>query len=166
MLISLSIRRNKLILIKKLQEMLKIKIAFLATVVLLLFSCNTKSKEEKTTEIKTEEHQHSESETIQLNNGEKWKVDDNMMLHIRNMEKDVVHFDQEKSTNYSLLADKLKTNIDILTSNCTMKGQAHDELHKWLVPYIELVDSFSKEKSANQFTEIQNSFLTFNQYFK
>ena len=146
--------------------MLKIKIAFLATVVLLLFSCNTKSKEEKATEIKTEEHQHSESETIQLNNGEKWKVDDNMMLHIRNMEKDVVHFDQEKSTNYSLLANKLKTNIDILISNCTMKGQAHDELHKWLVPYIELVDSFSKEKSANQFTEIQNSFKTFNQYFQ
>ena len=28
--------------------MLKIKIAFLATVVLLIFSCNTKSKEEKT----------------------------------------------------------------------------------------------------------------------
>ena len=146
--------------------MLKIKIAFLATVVLLIFSCNTKSKEEKTTEIKTEEHQHSESETIQLNNGEKWKVDDNMMLHIRNMEKDVDHFDQEKDTNYSLLADKLKTNIDILTSNCTMKGQAHDELHKWLVPYIELVDSFSEEKSANQFTEIQNSFKTFNQYFQ
>ena len=146
--------------------MLKIKIAFLATVILLLFSCNTKSKEEKTTEIKTEEHQHSESETIQLNNGEKWKVDDNMMIHIRNMEKDVVHFDQEKSTNYSLLANKLKTNIDILTSNCTMKGQAHDELHKWLVPYIELVDLFSKEKSANQFTEIQNSFKTFNQYFQ
>lgn len=146
--------------------MLKIKIALLSTVVLLLFSCNTKSKEEKTTEINTEEHQHSESETIQLNNGEKWKVDDNMMLHIRNMEKDVVHFDQEKDTNYSLLADKLKTNIDILTSNCTMKGQAHDELHKWLVPYIELVDSFSKEKSANQFIEIQNSFKTFNQYFQ
>ena len=146
--------------------MLKIKTTLLAIAGLLLFSCNTKSKEEKTTEIKTEEHQHSESETIQLNNGEKWKVDDNMMIHIRNMEKEVVHFDQEKSTNYSLLADKLKTNIDLLTSNCTMKGQAHDELHKWLVPYIELVDSFSKEKSANQFTEIQNSFLTFNQYFK
>ena len=146
--------------------MSKIKIALLATFSLLLFSCNTKSKEEKATKIKTEEHQHSESETIQLNNGEKWKVDDNMMIHIRNMEKEVVHFDQEKSTNYSLLANKLKTNIDILTSNCTMKGQAHDELHKWLVPYIELVDSFSKEKSANQFTEIQNSFKTFNQYFQ
>lgn len=47
--------------------MLKIKIALLAAVGLLLFSCNTKSKEEKSTEIKTEEHQHSKGEAIQLN---------------------------------------------------------------------------------------------------
>ena len=146
--------------------MLKIKIAFLATVVLLLFSCNTKSKEEKTTEIKMEEHQHSDSEAIQLNEGKKWKVDDNMMLHIRNMEKDVMNFNSENNKNYPLLANKLKSNIDLLTSNCTMKGEAHDELHKWLVPYIELVDKFSKEKSKNQFIEIQESFKTFNQYFQ
>lgn len=146
--------------------MLKIKIVLLATVGLLLFSCNSKSKEEKTTKIKTEEHQHSDSEAIQLNDGGKWKVDDAMMLHIRNMEKDVANFDKESDKNYSLLADKLKVNIDLLTSNCTMKGEAHDELHKWLVPYIELVDAFSKEKSANQFTEIQHSFKTFNQYFQ
>ena len=135
-------------------------------IVLFLFSCNTKSKEEKTTEIKMEEHQHSDSEAIQLNEGKKWKVDDNMMLHIRNMEKDVMNFNSENNKNYPLLANKLKSNIDLLTSNCTMKGEAHDELHKWLVPYIALVDSFSKEKSANQFTEIQHSFKTFNQYFQ
>jgi hypothetical protein len=135
-------------------------------IVLFLFSCNTKSKEEKTTEIKMEEHQHSDSEAIQLNEGKKWKVDDNMMLHIRNMEKDVMNFNSENNKNYPLLANKLKSNIDLLTSNCTMKGEAHDELHKWLVPYIELVDKFSKEKSKNQFIEIQESFKTFNQYFQ
>ena len=146
--------------------MLKIKIALLATFSLLLFSCNTKSKEEKITEMNTVEHQHSESEAIQLNNGEKWKVDDNMMRHIRNMEKDVVNFDKESGANYSLLAEKLKANIELLTSNCTMKGKAHDELHKWLVPFIELVDAFSKDKSANKLTEMKHSFLTFNQYFQ
>ena len=135
-------------------------------IVLFLFSCNTKSKEEKTTEIKMEEHQHSDSEAIQLNEGKKWKVDDNMMLYIRNMEKDVMNFNSENNKNYPLLANKLKSNIDLLTSNCTMKGEAHDELHKWLVPYIELVDKFSKEKSKNQFIEIQESFKTFNQYFQ
>lgn len=146
--------------------MLKIKNVLLAIVALFLFSCNTKSKEEKTTEIKTEEHQHSKSEAIQLNDGKKWKVDNNMMSYIRNMEKDVVIFENENDTNYSLLAKKLMANIELLTSNCTMKGKAHDELHKWLVPYIELVDAFLKDKSANQFTEIQNSFKTFNQYFQ
>ena len=135
-------------------------------IVLFLFSCNTKSKEEKTTEIKMEEHQHSDSEAIQLNEGKKWKVDDNMMLHIRNMEKDVMNFNSENNKNYPLLANKLKSNIDLLTSNCTMKGEAHDELHKWLVPYIGLVDKFSKEKKVNQFLEIQHSFKTFNQYFQ
>lgn len=146
--------------------MLKIKIFLLAAVGLSFFSCNTQSKEEKPAKIKTAEHQHSESEAIQLNEGEKWKVDDNMILYIRNMEKDVVNFEKEDDKNYSLLADKLKVNLDLLTSNCTMKGEAHDELHKWLVPYIELVDAFSKEKSANQLIEIQHSFKTFNQYFQ
>jgi hypothetical protein len=146
--------------------MLKIKIVLLATVGLFLISCNTKSKDEKITDIKTEAHEHFDSEAIKLNEGKKWKIDDAMMLHIRNMEKDVVNFDKTDDKNYSLLADNLQANIDLLTSNCTMKGEAHDELHKWLVPYIALVDSFSKEKSANQFTEIQHSFKTFNQYFQ
>lgn len=146
--------------------MLKIKIAFLAAAGLLLISCNTKSKEENIPEIKTEKHQHSENETIQLNEGEKWKVDENMMLHIRNMERNVFLFSKENQQNHSLLAGKLKADIDLLTSNCTMKGKAHDELHKWLLPYIELVDAFYKEKSANQFIEIQHSFKTFNQYFQ
>ena len=145
--------------------MLKFKIVLFAFG-LVLFSCNTKSKEEKTNEMTTVEHQHSENEAIQLNDGEKWKVDDNMMRHIRNMEKDVVNFDKESGANYSLLAEKLKANIELLTSNCTMKGKAHDELHKWLVPFIELVDAFSKDKSANQYTEMKHSFLTFNQYFQ
>jgi len=145
--------------------MLKLKIVLFAFG-LVLFSCNTKSKEEKTNEMNTVEHQHSENEAIQLNDGEKWKVDDNMMRHIRNMEKDVIKFDKENGANYSLLAQKLKANIELLTSNCTMKGKAHDELHKWLVPFIELVDAFSKDKSANQLTEMKHSFLTFNQYFQ
>jgi hypothetical protein len=54
--------------------------------------------------MNTVEHQHSENEAIQLNDGEKWKVDDNMMRHIRNMEKDVIKFDKENRANYSLLA--------------------------------------------------------------
>jgi hypothetical protein len=89
-----------------------------------------------------------------------------MMEHIRNMENDIVAFTNKSDKNYTQLASKLKANLDLLTSNCTMKGQAHDELHKWLVPYIDLVDSLEKENTDEQFKAIQHSFETFNQYFK
>lgn len=149
-----------------------VKMLLFSTISVLTLSCNSGSKEtEKNNETPTEttvetEHHHDENEAIVLNNGEKWKVDDNMMTHIRNMEKDVMAFADNSEKNYTDLASKLKTNLDLLTSNCTMKGQAHDELHKWLVPYMELVDNLEKESSEAQFKAVQESFVTFNQYFQ
>ena len=149
-----------------------VKMMLFSTIVVLALSCNSGSKEtEKNNETPTEttvkaEHHHDEHEEIVLNNGEKWKVDDNMMEHIRNMEKDVTAFAGNSDKNYAQLVTNLKTNLDLLTSNCTMKGQAHDELHKWLVPYMELVDNLEKEASEAQFKAIQNSYTTFNQYFQ
>lgn len=144
----------------------KLKITTILLSIFFLFSCNNKAKTETNVPVATEEHQHSDDEAIQLNEGKKWKVDEKMMAHIRTMEKDIASFDNLKPENYPILAADLKKNLDLLTSNCTMKGQAHDELHKWLLPFIDLADNFSKDKSAEQFAEIQNSFKTFNQYFE
>ncbi|MBK7969376.1 MAG: hypothetical protein IPK08_10790 [Bacteroidetes bacterium] len=151
------------------------KITILISVIsLFLFSCgntsNEKSKEQTET-VTHEEHQHNdEMQTIELNNGEKWKVDANMITHIRNMENDIISFSTVEQKDYKSLADKLQSNIDLLTSNCTMKGKAHDELHKWLLPYIDLVKELSEAKdeteAAKQFENIQTSFTTFNQYFQ
>ncbi|MBK7529008.1 MAG: hypothetical protein IPI59_16070 [Sphingobacteriales bacterium] len=115
-------------------------------------------------------HHDDESEAIELNNGEKWKVDANMITHIRNMENDINHFANVEQKDFKSLAEKLQSNIDLLTSNCTMKGKAHDELHKWLLPYIDMVKELSEAKNeteaSEQFKNIQTSFSTFNQYFQ
>ena len=151
------------------------KITILIPVIsLFLFSCGNTSKEKSKEETETvthEEHQHNvEMQTIELNNGEKWKVDANMITHIRNMENDIISFSTVEQKDYKSLAEKLQSNIDLLTSNCTMKGKAHDELHKWLLPYIDLVKELSEAKdeteAAKQFENIQTSFTTFNQYFQ
>ena len=51
-----------------------------------------------------------------------------------------------------------------------MKGESHDELHKWLHPHIELIESLSKAESAEQaskiITDLQTSFSIYNQYFQ
>lgn len=129
-----------------------------------------KLKTQTETATHQENHRHQSTETINLNNGEKWKVDENMIAHIRNMEKDVVGFKKSELSDYTSLAGKLKHNIGLLTSNCTMKGKAHDELHKWLLPYIDLVNKLAKSKNETeaeaQFQNLQRSFKTFNQYFQ
>ncbi|MBK9928918.1 MAG: hypothetical protein IPP04_03490 [Saprospiraceae bacterium] len=151
------------------------KITILISVIsLFLFSCSNTSNEKSKQQTETvthEEHQHNdEMQTIELNNGEKWKVDANMITHIRNMENDINSFANVEQRDFKSLAEKLQTNIDLLTSNCTMKGKAHDELHKWLLPYIDLVKELSEAKdeteAAKQFENIQTSFTTFNQYFQ
>ncbi len=86
------------------------------------------------------------------------------------MENDVSNFKGTTLTEYKTLSENLQKNVDLLTSNCTMKGKAHDELHKWLLPYIDLVKELSEAKdetkAAKQFEYIQTSFSTFNQYFQ
>ena len=140
----------------------------------LLYSCgnstNKKSNNLTETAEHNEHHHDDESEAIELNNGVKWKVDANMITHIRNMENDVVSFAKVEQKDYKSLSEKLQSNIDLLTSNCTMKGKAHDELHKWLLPYIDLVKELSEAKNETEaskhFENIQTSFTAFNQYFQ
>lgn len=110
------------------------------------------------------------SEAIDFKNGEKWKVHDTMMLYMRVIERDINIFEETGSSDFAYLGRKLQANIELLTSNCTMEGKAHDERHKRLLPFIDLVYEFSKEKdekrSLELFSEIKGSMKTFNLYFQ
>lgn len=158
---------------------------YFATLIVVLISitygCNDPEKEEKSeisndkslASSKVNEHQHSESDSIELNNGAKWKVIPEMMAHIRNMESDVNRFSETKHTefkDFTQLGSSLQKNIDLLTSNCTMEGKAHDELHKWLLPYIDMVEKLNKSKNKDEalhtFEEIKASYKSFNIYFE
>lgn len=106
-----------------------------------------------------------ESDAIQLDNGEKWTVDLEMMAHIQSMQ-DGVRVSEE--IGLDSLATQLKSDLDLLTSNCTMTGQAHDELHKWLLPFIQLVDQFDAAEGVDKkdsYQELTVSFDEFNQFF-
>lgn len=132
-----------------------------------------KAQQEPLSASTENDHHHTEGASIELNNGLKWKVEVEMLKYIRNMESDVELFSEVNNKNlndYITLGAGLQKNIDLLTSNCTMEGKAHDELHKWLLPYIDMVDKLNKSKNDNDtqatFKEIENSFAVFNKYFE
>lgn len=152
----------------------------LVIAVIVMTSCNSnteKSTEEPTvvvdsTSVKTEE-EHYHDEDLQLDSGKKWVVVPEMLAHIRSMEGRVNNFSKKQKPlleEHQSLAQEIKLDIEKLTSSCTMTGQAHDELHKWLVPYMELIDAYSTStdmpSAQSQFTEIQKSFTVFNEFFE
>lgn len=146
-------------------------IPVLVIISMFWIGCENSSKKNSSKAEQTHSEEHEgHSEAIALNNGKKWKVDEHMLVCIRRMESEAKISDKDGKQNHKALSDSLTKNIELLTSNCTMKGQAHDELHKWLLPFIEQVESFSKtaEKTdSNQAVkEFQASFEVFNKYFE
>lgn len=153
------------------------KTAILTALSITLFACSSTTNEEAVSEqtsaenitTNEEETHHHEHEEIVLNNGEKWKVIESMAVYIKNMEKAVNDFNGKESADYVALAKVIDENIESLTSNCTMTGQAHDELHKWLVPFIELSEQFDAATQQTEqekiYQEIKKAFIEFNTYF-
>ncbi|MCB0628425.1 MAG: hypothetical protein R2806_25420 [Saprospiraceae bacterium] len=107
---------------------------------------------------------------LELNNGKKWTINAEMMPPLSVSEKLLSEYAAGDKKDYKRLAAQLKESNQLLISSCTMKGKSHDELHKWLYPYMALVDELNdaeNENEANQvFQKIKESFETFNQYFQ
>lgn len=133
---------------------MKLNIIAILGMVTLMFSCG---------------HKHDDSPLV-LDNGEKWTIISTMDVYLQEMEDLVANFNGKSLEDHQSLAKELKENIGLLTANCTMKGQAHDELHKWLLPYIALVDNYSKsttdEAATQYFQEAKASFVDYNEFFK
>ena len=140
---------------------------------LLLYSCgnSTNEKSHNQTEVAEQNHQHDDdSEALKLNSGSKWVVNEEMKPFILEAESILNRHIESQSQDYQTLAAQLKEKNSGLIKSCTMKGESHDELHKWLHPHIELIESLSKaetEADANKIiVNLQSSFSTYNQYFQ
>lgn len=135
-------------------------------------SLETRDDNESTHEVE-EMHEDHDTDAIQLNNGEKWEVNDEMRPFIKNGANLVSAFlnNPIKDENaYKVLAMQLKEQDDKLISSCTMKGESHEELHKWLHPHLGLVKSLETAIDLNVaekiVIDIKNSYNNYEKYFK
>lgn len=140
--------------------------------VMLLWSCNNvteKSAAHQETENHAEHQDDESSNSIELNNGEKWLVNEEMKPFVVKGEELVNTYIQEGKTDYKALAQQLKEQNDQLVKSCTMGGKSHDELHKWLHPHLEIIKVLQNETDATKASEIvlrlQHSYQQYHQYF-
>lgn len=116
-----------------------------------------------------EEHS-ADSESLRLDQGEKWRVNDEMKPFIAESEAILEAFIASGSTDYKTLAGQLEEKNAGLIKSCTMDGESHEELHKWLHPHMDLVARLAQESDAQEaqslVQSLGKSFDTYHSYFQ
>ena len=115
------------------------------------------------------ESNHQKSD-INLNNGEKWIVNSEMKPHIEKSKELLKKYNSTKGNDYKQLAEDLKDQNNALIKSCTMKGESHDELHKWLHPHMGIIEDLSNAKDLNEaetiISRLEASFKTYDKHFQ
>lgn len=118
----------------------------------------------------TREHYVEQVEVLSLNNGEKWVTDAHTHSVVLDMKRSLSEYEKSGSQDYQILSDSLTSQVNRLIAGCTMKGSAHDELHKWLAPLTESVKHLSSSESAlsasENAREIAASIKSFDRFFE
>ena len=167
---------------------MKIRIAqlLILTASLTLFSCGGNAESQADHEhANGQDHEHSEvsmdeseirpsikEPELKLNNGEKWEANPETTQGIANMKMTLEEYASQPVTTrgyYPGLAQKLIAEFSDIFQNCTMKGDAHDQLHRYLLPmkpYLEKIGS-GDTKDAEQATAELTKYLNYyDSYFK
>ncbi|HUH74139.1 MAG TPA: hypothetical protein VLZ75_07000 [Chitinophagales bacterium] len=150
------------------------KIFIVAISSFVFWSCNNTnetSHDHQEAMSHEEEHHHDEStEALQLNHGERWLVNDEMKPFVENGEVLVNNYLSNNQTDYQNLSAQIKEQNQLLIKSCTMDGESHDELHKWLHPHMELIEDLEEARNENEakvvVLELQKSNELYHQYFQ
>jgi len=153
-------------------------IVFSLGLAVILTACGTTAEKEsktKKSEIKEEvpaenkEVHSSDGNQILLDNGNRWKVNPEMIPHLQASEQALKSYQKNNGSDYKQLAAEMKEHNDQLISSCTMKGESHEQLHHWLHPHLKLVKALSEaeneETAEGIIRKLEASFEEYHNYF-
>ncbi|MFZ2282781.1 MAG: hypothetical protein WAV86_02810 [Lutibacter sp.] len=120
---------------------------------ILVVSCNNEKnkKQEIAKPVQTEEETHESEGVLKLNNGDLWIANAETTEGIEQMKQLIANFnDTENMEAYAELKTKLEAEFGTIISKCTMTGEAHDQLHNYLLPMKPLFKDLAAEDLATR----------------
>ena len=136
--------------------MKKIKLVLFLLAIISIGSCQ-KNKENKTSKeaiaVNPVSEKHTETAAkVSLNKGQLWKANPETTAGINTLQKITLESSQEESA--SILKEKLNSEFALIFKKCTMKGEAHNQLHNYLIPLKLKIDSLENSNKAEIKKEI------------
>ena len=148
----------------------------------LAVSCGNSNDHKHSSDKKEESVDHHQSETsaskteivMSLNNGNKWKSDEPTYTSMRLMEITLNNFIENNSDPGEAKYQELGTTLSGITqeiiNKCSMKGEAHEELHNVLVPMLSNVGNIKnatdKAIGKSNVEALNDGLILFFEYFE
>ncbi len=110
-----------------------------------------------------EGHDHeAHTSKVMLNDGKKWKANVETTEGIANMLTLIHEYDASaEPESYEDLQEKLQAEFRDIFKKCTMTGEAHDQLHNYLLPLKEKLEKVTEENLY----DIESYLHTYSEYF-
>jgi hypothetical protein len=93
----------------------------------------------------------AEELSVQLDDGKKWKANVETSQGVNKMMASVKKTTAKKIKvleDYRQLGASLQKDFNGIFQNCTMTGEAHDQLHNFLLPMVDMVKTFEQKDLA------------------
>lgn len=143
--------------------MIKQTIVLLLTVVTLLTACNSEKKKE--IDVKS-----IKIEGVRLDNTKLWQTNIETTQGIKKMQQIMHSFsDRNNVVAYASLKSELETEFTTIFQKCTMKGEAHNQLHNYLKPMMPIFEGLESTNLATckaNFKAMEKHLAGYANYFK
>jgi len=147
-------------------------VALSVSIFILIGGCNSNDKKSDAvadTETVAANEVLPES-SLQLDNGSKWKANPETTEGINNMIAVMKSFQEgENASDYLFLKEALEKEFKLIFQRCTMTGEAHDQLHNYLMPLKDLISRLDNTDAAvigTTITDIDDHLQLYFEFFE
>jgi len=116
-----------------------------------------------------DEHGQESDKALQLNNGNLWKANIETTEGIETMKNLMISFSKQENMEVnSNLKQDLEKEFGTIIAKCTMTGEAHTQLHKYLLPMRDLFGGLAAPDLATRkasFDKINTHLKAYSKYF-
>jgi hypothetical protein len=102
---------------------------------------------------------------VSLNNGKRWKANTETTQGIQSMRMLVERYPQSGMTKLQL-KDTLEAEFQMIFQKCTMTGEAHEQLHNYLIPLHQMLNVMSEKSTDAEIMAMHAHLQTYGEYFE
>ena len=144
------------------------KYLFLALLFITITACNYIAREKSTDppESLAAVEQQETTDSVVLDNGKKWIANPETTEGIENM-KVIAAEAMATHQSASVFLPDLEHELNTIFEKCTMTGEAHEQLHHFLVPLKKQLENLGTSQAGEVETQSLIQYLdTYSRYFE